>query len=116
MSEPLALQLYSFNQRNTSVSQRDLISLTEQRAAETVARLREELDCEAAVLATCHRTEFYLFDDRGPRRRLVPAPGSVAPGPSPRWPATPLARRPARRRRGTPPVPGGLLDGEHRAR
>ena len=63
MSQQVGLQVYSFNQRNTSVSQRDLISLSEQRAGEAMLRLREELDCEAAVLATCHRTELYLFGE-----------------------------------------------------
>lgn len=55
------LEAFSFSHRDTSLEDRDALAFSDREIAAFIARVREELDSQAAVISTCNRTEFYLF-------------------------------------------------------
>lgn len=55
------LQAYSFSHKNAALEERDALAFSQQEAARFCGEVREQLGCEAAVISTCNRTEFYLF-------------------------------------------------------
>ncbi|QDG54255.1 glutamyl-tRNA reductase [Persicimonas caeni] len=64
MSRSSILKAYTFSYKNTSLEDRDALAFSSENVATFVARVRDELDGEGAVISTCNRTEFYVF---GPR-------------------------------------------------
>ena len=55
------LTTISFSHRNTALAERDDLAFEPDEIDRFVATAREQWACEAAVLTTCNRTEFYLF-------------------------------------------------------
>lgn len=63
MASHKQLATISFSHHNTGLDERDALSFTAAESDRFVAACRENWACEAAVLSTCNRTEFYLFGD-----------------------------------------------------
>ncbi|MFB6264530.1 MAG: glutamyl-tRNA reductase [Bradymonadaceae bacterium] len=63
MHDEGTLQLFRFDQANTSLEERDELALSDDDIRAVLPELRSQLGGEWAVLSTCHRTEFYHFGD-----------------------------------------------------
>ncbi len=61
MTEQKQLTAISFSHQNTGLDERDALSFDGDDKRRFVALCRQNFACEAAVLATCNRTEFYLY-------------------------------------------------------
>jgi glutamyl-tRNA reductase len=53
--------VFSFSHHNTTVAERDRLSLSSDEIIASIPLLRERANAEAGILSTCNRTEFYLF-------------------------------------------------------
>lgn len=65
-SSPRDITVFSFSHQNTTVAERDKLSLSSDEIVSGLPHLRQLAGAEAGVLSTCNRTEFYLFGDPEP--------------------------------------------------
>lgn len=61
MAAANVLTAISFSHHNTELDERDALAFTARDTDLFVEQVRQNWKCEAAVLATCNRTEFYLY-------------------------------------------------------
>lgn len=65
MASSKQLTVITFSHRNTGLDERDALSFSKGEIQAFVATCRQKCLCEAAVLTTCNRTEFYLYGPKG---------------------------------------------------
>lgn len=65
-TSPRDITVFSFSHHNTTVAERDKLSLSSDEIVTGIPHLRELAGAEAGVLSTCNRTEFYLFGTQDP--------------------------------------------------